>query len=576
MPSLAELLIVAARHYAAREFDLADQLAREIVSADAACADAACAEAWRLLGVIALQRNSPDQAIDFLNRSLACDGVNPETWLNAADFHRVAGNLPAALAHYEQSIALRPDHGVAHDRSGIVLYRLGRWPKAVAAFERAIALKPGDAEIACHLAECLREMGTPERAAAHYREALRLDPDQAVAARGLGFALMHLGSLEEAVVQLRASLERQPNQPQVYHSLSQLAVEGWCQLTADEIGRIQAIAGAAQVSPFDRSQCAFALAGVLEAQGSYDEAMAYFHLANDQKRRFLRGQGIHFDAQRHEAMIDRIIALFDQGYFERVQGWGVDSEAPIFVVGMPRSGSTLVEQVLASHPQVFGGGEFGDLRLFIQQFQPQASSDSYSVSVVKSRDESAHLAAEYLQWIRELDQSAARIVNKTLHNFLHLGAIATLFPRARIIHCRRDPLDTCLSCYTTNFKLVDFAWSLEDIAAYYCAYEKLIAHWARVLPLPVKVVSYEELVDNPKPTTMDLIASCGLEWDDRCLEFDKTRRVVKTASALQVRKPIHKRAVGRWQHYRAHLGPLFHGLGLPSSGPAEFFLKRSD
>jgi hypothetical protein len=236
---------------------------------------------------------------------------------------------------------------------------------------------------------------------------------------------------------------------------------------------------------------------------------------------------------------------------------------------MPRSGSTLVEQILASHPQVFGAGECGDFQQFVKRLHVGAPVDPYSIPIVHSREETLQLGTEYLRWLRGIHATAARIINKTLHNFLHLGLIATLFPRARIIHCRREPLDACLSCFITNFKIVDFAWSLEEIGAYYRAYEKLMAHWARVLPAEIKVVRYETLIADPGPITRDLIASCGLDWDDRCLAFHKTRRVVKTASAIQVRKPIHKRALGRWRQYRAHLGPLFVALGMPAAGPKD-------
>src|SRR6266404_1978770 len=173
MATNSESIASAAHHYAAGEFDLAEQMARRVV-----LADANHAEAWRLLGVLALKRNNPAQGIEFLNRSLSCDRANLETWMNLADFDRVVGNLPAALAKYEQTVQLRPDYGEAHDRLGIVLWKLGRWQEGLAAFETAVGLKPNDPEIAGHLAESLREMGQPDRAVNHYRQALRLNPAQ--------------------------------------------------------------------------------------------------------------------------------------------------------------------------------------------------------------------------------------------------------------------------------------------------------------------------------------------------------------------------------------------------------------
>jgi hypothetical protein len=170
------------------------------------------------------------------------------------------------------------------------------------------------------------------------------------------------------------------------------------------------------------------------------------------------------------------------------------------------------------------------------------------------------LANAYLDQLADLGKGAARVTVKTLSNFLHLAEIATLFPGARIIHCRRNPFDLCLSCYFQNFKDMAFAWSLEDIGICYRAYEKLMAHWSGVLPLPIHEVIYEELVDNQEPITRKLLNFCGLDWDERCMAFFKTRRVVRTASTIQVRKPISRQAVGRWQHFRSHLGPLFAAL----------------
>src|SRR5262249_15369034 len=160
-----------------------------------------------------------------------------------------------------------------------------------------------------------------------------------------------------------------------------------------------------------------------------------------------------------------------------------------------------------------------------------------------------------------LGRGAARVTIKTLGNFALLGLIATLFPRARIIHCRRDPLDVCLSCYFQDFQKIVFAWSLDDIGAYYRAYEKIMAHWASVLPSQIHEVSYETLVHGQEQVTRGLLAFCGLDWDERCLAFFNTRRVVRTASTVQVRKPISTQAIGRWKHYRGHLGRLFGALG---------------
>ena len=174
------------------------------------------------------------------------------------------------------------------------------------------------------------------------------------------------------------------------------------------------------------------------------------------------------------------------------------------------------------------------------------------------------VAKAYLQHIDVVGKGAGRVTIKTLSNFLYLSEIATLFPNARIIHCRRDPLDVCLSCYFQNFNEMPFAWSLEDIGLWYRCYEKLMTHWSNVLPLPIHQVGYEGLVGDQEAVTRDLLKSCGLDWDERCLTFFNNRRVVRTASTIQVRKPMSKQAIGRWKHFESHLDPLIAALAAPA------------
>jgi hypothetical protein len=227
---------------------------------------------------------------------------------------------------------------------------------------------------------------------------------------------------------------------------------------------------------------------------------------------------------------------------------------------MPRSGSTLVEQILASHPQVYGGGELGALPSFGSCFAGPARPGEVTGFMLPDQCAAIELATDYHAHVTRLAGGAKRVTDKTLDNFLHLGMIATLFPHARVVHCRRKALDTCLSCYFQNFRKLNFTFALEDIGSYYGSYERLMAHWGRVLPLPIHEVLYESLVHDPKAVIRDLLDYCGVAWDERCLSFDRTRRVVRTASSVQVRMPIFKEAIGRWRSYRSHLGPLIDAI----------------
>jgi hypothetical protein len=241
----------------------------------------------------------------------------------------------------------------------------------------------------------------------------------------------------------------------------------------------------------------------------------------------------------------------------------------VFIVGMPRSGTSLVEQILASHPNVFGAGELRDLQRLAEELPARVGAkEAYPACLVRLDGSAAcALADEYLERIGRRSGAALRVTDKMPLNFLHLGLIAALFPRARIVHCIRDPLDVCVSCYCQDFQGgPNFLWDLTDLGKFHGEYERLMAHWGSVLPLPILEVVYEELVDNLEAVSRRLISFCGLDWDDRCLAYHQNARAVRTASLVQVRQPVYKSSVGRWRHYAPHLRPLLEALGRPLEG----------
>jgi tetratricopeptide (TPR) repeat protein len=449
----------------------------------------------------------------------------------------------------------------SYNNLGNALYREGKLTEATKAYERAMRLLPDMPEILYNLGAILHEQGDLDRAVDCYRQVLRVNPASVEACHNLATALKEQGHLDEAVSQFRETLRLRPLDMRAYSNLSDLAAAGRYHFAPQELERLRAFKDLGRGSALERSLCRFTIAGVLDRQGAYDEAFGYYQEANDLRLRLAEASKTGFDAPSHAAIIDAIIATHDRGYFERVRGWGLDSELPIFIVGMPRSGSTLVEQILASHPRVFGAGELGEITRFIKAPAPQTSGEVHAPFVPIHQGAARDMARSFLERITRLDPGASRVTIKTLGNFVHLGIIATLFPKARIIHCRRDPLDVCLSCYFQNFQKIVFAWSLNDLGAYYSAYEKTMTHWDSVLPSRIHEVSYEKLVHGQEEVTRNLLAFCGLDWDERCLTFFNTRRVVRTASSIQVRNPISTQAVGRWKHYRSHLGPLFKSLG---------------
>ncbi len=254
-------------------------------------------------------------------------------------------------------------------------------------------------------------------------------------------------------------------------------------------------------------------------------------------------------------------------FFERVRAFGLDSDLPVFIVGLPRSGTTLVEQILASHSRVFGAGE---IKLAGDAITALGGQGAGLIEGLRQLDcqTARRLASEHLEALRALNHAALRIVDKMRENYLYLGALASLFPRAKLIHCRRDLRDVAVSCWMTHFREVPWANDQQHIASRFHEYQRIMEHWRKVLPVPLLEVDYEETVADLEPVARKLVAWCGLAWEPACLEFHRAKRPVRTASAVQVRQPVFRTSVGRWKHYEQALVSLFARLGKGPTPPA--------
>jgi tetratricopeptide (TPR) repeat protein len=480
----------------------------------------------------------------------------------ASILHR-QGKLPEAVTLLSEAVRLAPDHVGVRNALGAALLALSQPAAAEPHFREALRLAPSFAEAHSNLGLALREQDRIDEAVHCFRESLRLKPGYVGAYNNLAFLLQSQGRSDEARAGFHEALRLDPNNTRAFAGLSRLAAAGHYEFSDDEVRRIEAILSQGGPPTDERSRLHFALARVAEKASEHDRAFGHYHRANELLKEYLRARGAAYNPAVQSRLVDQMIAAFTPAYFERVRSFGSESVQPVFVVGMPRSGTTLAEQIIASHPRARGAGELrdvGDMTITLPRRLGCAEAYPGCLGRLDAATVRA-LAAEYLDRLRQRDGAADRIVDKMPFNYLHLGLIATLFPRARVVHCRRDPIDTCLSCYFQH--LVEpqaFTPDLTFLGHYYREYERLMAYWARALPLPMFELRYEELTADQEAVSRRLIEFCGLDWDERCLRFHETERTVLTPSALQVRQPLYRSSVGRWKRYEKHLGPLIEAL----------------
>jgi tetratricopeptide (TPR) repeat protein len=489
------------------------------------------------------------------------DSSQVEALLKLGALFRQQGHLSKSADYLQHAVKLRPDLADAQDQFGLTLLDLGKLDEALAACREALRLTPNSATYSTHVAIVLQQLDRSGEAQGLLEQALALDWKDALAHAQYGTGLYEQGRAEEARKHFLKALSIRPDFAQVYFAL---AGDPGYSLTSADNARIEKLLARDGIPLPDRINLHFARARILAWAGAYDQAFGQCERGNALKRQLLQLQGKTFDSEGHARFIDRLIGVFTPAYFRRVSGFGNASPLPVFIVGMPRSGTTLVEQILASHPAVFGGGELHNMRRFISRL-PEAlgKAGEYPECLAAMDAKSARrLADDYLRELHKLAKGRERIADKVPMNFHQLGLIATLWPGAQVIHCTRDPRDTCCSCYLQNFHDVHFACDLGKLARYYREYERLMAHWKPVLPIPILDVRYEELVEQPEEISHNIVAFCKLPWNDACLRFYETQRTVRSSSNLQVRRPIYKSSVGAWRNYSAHLGPLLEVLDL--------------
>jgi tetratricopeptide (TPR) repeat protein len=453
--------------------------------------------------------------------------------------------------------AIRSDnrHVSAHLGLSQVLQQKNRPTMALAAAEDAARIDANSAAAHHQVGMCLAELGHPERALAAYERALAADPEFHGAFVSLGYHAMELGNSGEARRMFERAIAMQPEDFGGHLGLVRLG-----RVAADDPAMIAleaAATGLNKMHPKRAISLRYALAKGYEDQNRYDEAWTHYSAGAALKR-----AEIDYDAAQFEDRVDHIIEIMDAATIKRLRSFAISSEVPIFILGMPRSGTTLTETILASHPKVYGGGELHDL----QRLLPMESGDPearYPHVITRMDGNSlSQIAQKYVFDIAKLAPQSPYVTDKLPANFLYLGLIHAVMPNARIIHTMRDPIDTCVSCFTRLFDKAQLhSYDQIEMARYHNSYSRLMEHWRNVLPSGAFLdVQYETLVQDFDAQARRLVDWCKLPWDDACLEFHKTKRSVRTASVTQVREPIYTSSVLKWRAYEAYLGPMIDTL----------------
>lgn len=467
-----------------------------------------------------------------------------------------SGRYAEAANLYQRAMVTEPGSAEAHVGLGHSLYGLGRYDEALVAFESAARLEPASFEAHYWLGLTCKLRGDHERSLTHFSRALELRPDDPEILAGKAGVHERRGEYDQAYMLLRPLVEAGSLSPNVLVNFGLLASRFQCEELAIE--RLERALHEPLLTADHRADIGFTLGQLYDESGRYAEAFERYRVANA-----LVKPG--FNRTQFHQLVDELIRTFPSDKTSSYARASIRSELPVFIVGMPRSGTSLVEQILASHPDVFGAGE-ERLFEFIAAGMPRESMSGISPAQFVGSLTPAMLDPIAQRYLDHLSSRAGRkvmrITDKMPGNFMQLGLISMLFPDARVIHCMRDPRDTCLSCYFQRFPPTHaYAFDLADLGFYYREYERLMAHWRSVLDIPVLDVPYEALVRDTETWGKRLVEFVGLPWDDRCRQPHKTARTVNTASFDQVRHPVYATSVQRWRHYERSIGPLLDELG---------------
>ncbi len=527
--------------------------------------------------ILYLSQNQPEEMKTSDSGSRRVNSDQLQHLLDQANRSLEEGAHAHAVVHYQQLLELRPEHPEALANLGVALFSLGRYEEAEQCYRQSLEINPMSPSTLCNLATVLQS--DPPEAEKYLRRALKLNPKYADARSKLGLSLAFAGRLREAKAAFQKALKVEPRHAEALLGLGQVArteghfaeaeafikralkIEpklpgGWAAMNSIRrmtVADSEWLKGAEEIassgiSLWQEAELRFAIGKYCDDVGDFEQAFQNYERANGLLKKVTQ----KYDREAQSRFADGMIRSHSREALAGAAAVGSASMKPVFVLGMPRSGTSLVEQIIASHPSAKGAGE---LQFWLDTGRTNRAELQQGILGDSVRKK---LAEDYLSILALHGPGALRVVDKATFNCDYIGLLHSVFPKSRIIYTRRDPIDTCLSCYFQNFSGgMSFTRDLSDLADYYRVHQRLMKHWIAALPAgTILEVPYEELVVDQVTWTRRILDFLGLEWDDRCLSFEKTERAVNTASAWQVRQKIYTRSVERWRHYEKFIGPL--------------------
>ncbi|MCK4838245.1 MAG: sulfotransferase [Desulfobulbaceae bacterium] len=537
------------------------------------------------LGCTYVERNMLEDAVECFQKAISLQPA-AEVFYNLAVIQERLGNLAGAIDSLQEALLLGPDFKIVHLPLGYLFLKTGDFQQAINSYNKALSYDHNNAEAYNNLGVALNEIDMPEEAAANFKKALQLKTDYDEAFVNLGNIRTHQRRYEEAVECFQRVLSENPEHAEALNGLGNVhkdkgdfeealtafrkavTLNPYCaschfmmtslrKYSGDEkhIAEMENLFAKKELDKKQRMYLAFGLAKAYEDSGGHERAFDCLVEGNKLKR-----DTLNYSAEETKKVFGHIKEVFNKSFVSTDANIGIPDNNPIFILGMPRSGTSLVEQILASHSSVYGAGELTYIIQIINHACKSNNIDEILKHIDGNRETTASLLGnEYIEKTRKLNAPAKHITDKMPHNFLWLGLIHLALPNAKIINCKRDPMDNCLSIFKNLFSggAMKYGYDLHELSNYYLLYKDLMHHWHDIFP-PETIydVCYEKIVRDQEIETRKLLQYCELPWEDNCLSFHKTSRIVATASAAQVRKPIYKDSVQLWRKYEKQLEPL--------------------